>query len=380
MGLPAKKPAAASEANPVLERRRARNGNYLDIENVKGTEWQSWPRKRREDFVGQAVRYWRRKGFPYYALTRKEIQRELQWLKVYDYQNLFAGDEILSSNLGLRLANNFHPQMWHVRCTRYRSPFETFSDDRKLAQAIHRSLSIWADRRGANGSCLRRMLKSFSNTVGVSNFRPTVAAGIVQRYTPPKGRVLDFSAGYGGRLLGAHVTGRSYYGIDPSPSQVKGLRKMAAACRRETADAPSVAIHRAAAETALPLLRARSVDLVFSSPPYFDREKYGSEQEQSWVRYSTLEEWREGFMRRVIEQSARLLATDGYLVLNVAERPDSIAQMALEIARPLFVLERTWRMRLANLPYKRLTYADVYKWEPVLVFKKRVVGSRSTTT
>lgn len=312
-------------------------------------------------------------------LSRKEVRRELEWLKAYDYENVFAGDEILSSSLGLRLANNFHPQMWHVRCTRYRSPFETFSDDQKLARAIHRALNIWGDRCGANGSCLRRMLKSFSNTVGVSNFRPTVAAGIIQRYTPPHGRILDFSAGYGGRLLGAHTTGRSYYGIDPSPSQVRGLRRMAAACRREAAPAPPLAIHRAAAETALPLLRARSFDLVFSSPPYFDREKYGSEREQSCVRYSTLEEWREGFMRTVIEQSARLLVADGYLVLNVAERPDSIAQMALEIARPLFVLKKTWRMRLANLPYKRLTYADVYKWEPVLVFKKRVDRTRSTT-
>lgn len=354
-----------------MERRRRRVGpEKFAIESVKGAEWQDWPHRRREAFVKDAVRYWRSHGFPYYALNEAEIRRELAWLKNYDASRVFVGDEIRSSNLGLRLANYFHPQMWHVRCTRYMSPFEAFSNDAKLAAAIRKALTIWSDRYGANGSSLRRILKSFSNTVGVSNFRPTVAAAIIQRYSPPVGRVLDFAAGYGGRLLGAQITGRAYYGIDPSVSQVKGLTKMVAACRTAGRTPPAV-IRRGAAETILPRLCPASFDLVFSSPPYFDREKYGTEREQSFLRYPTLKEWCEGFLRRVIDEAARLLSRKGYLVLNVCEQPEGIAGMTLDIARHNFVLHKIWRMRLAKLPYKRLNRSEAYKWEPILVFKRR---------
>ena len=126
--------------------------------------------------------------------------------------------------------------------------------DARLAGAIRRALTIWPDRFGANSSSLGHILKSFSNTVGVSNFRPTVAAALIQRYTPSGGRVLDFAAGYGGRLLGAQITGRTYYGIDPSFSQVRGLTKMVRACQK-IGDAPPAIIRRNAAETILPQLR-----------------------------------------------------------------------------------------------------------------------------
>lgn len=354
-----------------MERGRTRDGHWaFEIEGTKGAEWKNWPPKRREAFIQEALRYWRGKGFPYYVLTDEEIRRELTWLKSYDATRVFAGDEILASNLGLRLANYFHPQMWHVRCTRYLSPFEAFSCDAKLAGAIRRALTIWPDRFGANGSSLRRILKSFSNTVGVSNFRPTVAAALIQRYTSPGGHVLDFAAGYGGRLLGAQISGRAYYGIDPSVNQVRGLMKMIRACKK-AGEVPSAVIRRSAAETILPRLRPASFDMVFSSPPYFDREQYGTEREQSFLRYPTLEEWRERFLRKVITESARLLVPGGHLVLNVCERPDGIAAMSLDLARCDFLLKKVWKMRLAKLPYKRLNRSDAYKWEPILVFKKR---------
>jgi SAM-dependent methyltransferase len=372
MGLSAKKLSFASETNSVLERGRRRiRHEQFEIESTKGAEWQNWPRARQDAFIREAVRYWRNKGFPYFALTDEDIRRELMWLKAYDVNRVFVGDEIIASNLGLRLANYFHPQMWHVRCTRYLSPFEAFCNDGRLAAAIRRALTIWPDRFPANGSSVRGILKTFSNTVGVSNFRPTVAAAIIQRYTPPCGHVLDFAAGYGGRLLGAQITGRMYYGIDPSVSQVKGMTKMIAACRMAGYASPAV-IRRGAAETILPLLPPASFDLVFSSPPYFDREKYGTERDQSFLRYPTLEEWRERFLKKVIDESARLLSPNGYLVLNVCEKPLDIAAMTLAMAQHNYLLNKIWKMRLAKLPYKRSNRSEVYKWEPILVFKKRV--------
>jgi SAM-dependent methyltransferase len=265
--------------------------------------------------------------------------------------------------------NSFHPQMWHVRCTKYHSPFETFSDDGALGRAIRKALLIWPDRYGANGSSLRRMLRSFSNTVAVSNFRPTAAMGILHRYSPLGGRVLDFAAGYGGRLAAALVTGRSYVGIDAGVQQAAGLLRMARRCRVNGVSG-QIKIRRAAAEDIMPHLRSMSFDLVFSSPPYLHRERYGSEPEQSFRRYPSAEEWLDSFLRPVIAHAGRLLRRGGYMVLNVNEGANGIGAAVREIASGEFEIETEWRMRLAKLPYKRSTPTDAYKWEPVIVFRK----------
>jgi SAM-dependent methyltransferase len=372
MGISGEEYRTPAPTRAVLERGSGRNGNANepDIEGTRGDKWQRWTPSERERFIDAAVVHWRQKGFPYYSLTNQQVESEIGHLRGYDPCRTLRGQEILANNLGLRLVNAFHPQMWHVRCTRYHSPYETFCDNRALGKAIRKALQIWPDRYGANGSSLRRMLKSFSNTVAVSNFRPTAAMGILHLYSPLGGRVLDFAAGYGGRLAAAQVMARQYVGIDAGVLQVKGLTRLA---RRLQQSCPSATaeIRRAAAEDLMPHLESGSFDLIFSSPPYFHREKYGEEPEQSFRRYPSLQEWYQGFLAPVIKQSARLLRRDGFLVLNVNEGTEGIATVVREMARKDFRIETEWRMRLAKLPYKRSSSAEAYKWEPVIALQKR---------
>ena len=156
----------------------------MDVERVKGAEWHAWSKSKKRRFLIRAVKYWRRKGFPYYKLTNDQIARELDLLVRYDAERCMRGRAIIASMVGLRLANYFHPQMWHVRCRGYNSPYETFKVDTKLLAAIEKALIIWPDRYSASAGSLRRILRSFSNTVGVHNFRPTVSKAIVNRFTP----------------------------------------------------------------------------------------------------------------------------------------------------------------------------------------------------
>jgi len=39
-----------------------------------------------------------------------------------------------------------------------------------------------------------------------------------------------------------------------------------------------------------------SIDLCFTSPPYFDCEKYSEESTQSYIKYPSRDEWLYGFM------------------------------------------------------------------------------------
>lgn len=342
----------------------------MDVERVKGAEWQAWSKSKKRRFLLRAVRYWRRKGFPYYALTKDQIAHELELLIRYDAERCVRGRTIIASMVGLRLANYFHPQMWHVRCTRYDSPYETFKVDAKLTAAIEKALTIWPDRYGASASSLRRILRSFSNTVGVHNFRPTVAKAIVNRFTPENGTIIDFSAGYGGRLLGALVLNRNYVGIDPSKEQVGGLRKMISECKDHLDYIRSATILCGPAEHLLSQLPPKEADLVFSSPPYFNVERYRPRTNQSYFLYRTLSQWLEQFLGPVTMQAARVLKRGGHLVINIANRPYPLSNWVKNNAPPSLRLVCEYKMKLSRFPFKRSARSTPFKSEPILVFRR----------
>jgi SAM-dependent methyltransferase len=106
----------------------------------------------------------------------------------------------------------------------------------------------------------------------IANFRPVAAKAIIRQLSGARARVLDFGAGFGGRLLGALALNRRYIAIDPARRQVRGLNRMV---RALSGIAPGIAdVRQACAEDLLPRMPSASIDLVFSSPPYFDLEGY----------------------------------------------------------------------------------------------------------
>jgi hypothetical protein len=65
-----------------------------------------------------------------------------------------------------------------------------------------------------------------------------------------------------------------------------------------------------------------SVDLLFSSPPYFDTERYSTEDSQSWKKYRTVEDWLNRFLFRSLENAFPTLKRNAWIALNVADSGD----------------------------------------------------------
>ena len=62
-----------------------------------------------------------------------------------------------------------------------------------------------------------------------------------------------------------------------------------------------------------------SLDFVFTSPPYFGWEAYGDEPEQSSIKFSTSDMWKEKFLKQTIKLTLITgLKQDKFLALNVA--------------------------------------------------------------
>jgi tRNA1(Val) A37 N6-methylase TrmN6 len=321
-------------------------------------------------WLEQARSHWRMLGFPYPHLSESERKREFAVLGSVEPKSILQRNLVKHSTVGLRLANSFHPQMWHVR-VHGRSPVEVFEDDDKLIRALRKAAIFWPNRRCWNGQCLRSVLR-IMHRQRVSNFRPTVSRALLHKYSGPGETILDFSAGYGGRLLGAMSLDRSYTGIDASPEQLNGLKRtVEAMCTESRAKTRLI---QGCSEDILPTWPSSSFSVVFSSPPYFNCEKYSEEATQSYIRYPNYDQWLDSFLRVILNESFRLLEKGGYLILNVANTDRfPIASDAKSFCHDYFGSPtKVLQMLIRRTPSDgRRRSRSPFRWEPVYVFRKK---------
>jgi tRNA1(Val) A37 N6-methylase TrmN6 len=181
--------------------------------------------------------------------------------------------------------------------------------------------------------------------------------------------VLDFCAGFGGRLLGTLTLKRHYIGVDPCSLQTSGLKNMIESLKDVAVG--TAEIHEDSAEEFLGSMPANSVDLVFSSPPYYDTEIYSEELTQSANKYRTYNEWLELFLHRTFEYAHRNLRPNGFFVINVADnRRFQLQADVLRIALPLFGRPKIVRMMMRCRPAQQWSTNQLFRWEPLYVFKK----------
>ena len=61
------------------------------------------------------------------------------------------------------------------------------------------------------------------------------------------------------------------------------------------------------------------LDMVFTSPPYFDREQYSDDEEQSFKAYPKYDDWRDNFLKPTLTNAYESLRNDRYLLWNIAD-------------------------------------------------------------
>jgi hypothetical protein len=145
-----------------------------------------------------------------------------------------------------------------------------------------------------------------------SQFKPQ-SAKVIYDFFDAK-NVLDFSAGWGDRLVGFHASNaESYVGIDPNSKLHPKYEAISELCntgkKTEFICSP--------AEDAD--LEDRVFDFVFTSPPYFTLERYSKEETQSWKRYPKMEKWLEGFLFPTLTKCWNHLSEGGRICVNIAD-------------------------------------------------------------
>ena len=122
------------------------------------------------------------KGFPYYPKDEKWRNNIYNMLLSFrrdtmiDHKNKVIGQ----STHGLNLAWSFMEHAWGIKCGKMKTPMEIWEDEEHLEKGINKILTgTFFTKREAHkitDSDMRAMLRRYSGTQMVSNFRPTAAA------------------------------------------------------------------------------------------------------------------------------------------------------------------------------------------------------------
>jgi hypothetical protein len=340
--------------------------NYEDIA-INRKAWDTFTPTQMGDYQEKVFAYYRRTGFPF-RYSQKEVDEDCRKLLNFDYRKTVSGDTIKQVMHGQTLCWSFHPHAWSVKCGDMLTPVQAFRDDALLRKVIAKRIAYGDNMSNA---AMRKALKTYSGVQAVSNFRALAAAVVYDLLLPAEGgHVYDPSAGWGGRLLGALICDRvkSYTATDPSKATWYGNDQLATEYNERGIP---VELVNCGSEK----FRADrdSIDLCFTSPPYFDCEQYSDEPTQSSSRYPSRDEWLNEFMRRTLENCYFGLKPSGLLAINIANvksyptlEDDFVALATANGWR----LVRTLSLALSTMMGTRGAGKDKFKFEPIFVFQK----------
>jgi len=295
------------------------------------------------------------------------------------------------------------------------------SETLKSGKVIEFSYLIrWYDK---TDGIFTKILQVFRLSLGqpAVNFPALTAKYLYERFTNHIQQdepliVYDSSAGWGGRIIGAMSSRKKlhYVGTDPNPDNyieelgITRYEYVADFYNKNCIDDYSESFGKffsteSSANTYHVFQEGSEVigehpdfqqykgklDFAFTSPPYFNRERYGDEGTgQSWDNYSTYDDWRDNFLKPTLVNIYNNLKNDRYVVWNIADikigsdkwyplEQDSIdilVELGMEYKGKLKML-MTRMVGLSpnseGVKNKVKVGNKWYKYEPMLVFHKK---------
>lgn len=316
-------------------------------------------------YVEDVFSYYKSNGYPHYPIDPEYRQKEFDKLKRVDIDRLYK-DGIISQHMaGLALCWSYMTHAVKVSCDGKRTPFDAFYDDDIFRKVILKRIK-YGD--GITDAGIRKTLKVYTGTQSVSNFRPTAACAIYNKYAN-NGDIWDMSGGYGGRLMGYIISNsRSYIATEPCGESFEKLIDMLF----DFGEGKHIEIYKEGSEVYQP--DKNSLDLCFTSPPYFNTEAYSTEETQSYIKFPTKESWREGFYKQTMRNCYHGLRSDGKMIINTAnvrtykDLVDDTIKCAEEVGFKLIGVDK---MALSKMFGTKLKDGDGFKYEPILIFDKK---------
>lgn len=181
--------------------------------------------------------------------------------------------------------------------------------------AKKRKLEKKGGRKLTTREATKRYTPAKRHDRGVSIFDPVLAELVFRWFAPPKARVLDPFAGGATEGVVAAKLGLDFVGIEIRESQVRSNRRQA----RAIGVSPTWLTGDAGKLDELVPPKER-FDLVFSSPPFYDLERYGGGK-ADLSEAANYADFKHG-LSRVLALSLRRLRDDRFAVFHIGEIRD----------------------------------------------------------
>jgi predicted small integral membrane protein len=193
----------------------------------------------------------------------------------------------------------------------------------------------------------------------INQFRPMIAKWVYHLLKPRIG-ILDFSAGWGGRMLAAMSMGIPYIGIDANKKLEASYRNM-------------IKTYEPYADVRIIFKPSETVDvsqfkydLVFTSPPYFMIEEY-----EKMPAYQSKQGFLDIFFIPVVMNVWKHLAPGGNMALNMPEEMYNAIKHILPKVKRQLLLPLSNRHPVNTAKGAKLGTEDKERHEIIYVWNKR---------
>lgn len=295
-----------------------------------GPSFISLPINEQEDWVRKVLSYVRANGFEHLLPRPSENEKDAKSIFLAESQKLIHEDCIGFSSTGSTYMLSFFNNFWDAKAKGMLSPRQVYENDKYLSEIIREAI---IEGRFPRRHTLIRKLRRYRSNKSISLFMPCMAKAIYDNFSYEGSKVIDFCAGYGGRLLGAMSSKKviSYVGIEPNLKSYLSLNSLRENFSKVNGIQKEVLIMNQDSKV-LQSFPDGSFDLCFTSPPYFNAEEYSEDVSQSCLQYEHYDEWIEKFLFFSVNESVRVAKK---VIINIANTgpykiADDLRKWALE--------------------------------------------------
>jgi hypothetical protein len=228
-------------------------------------------------------------------ISEAERRKELAKLDNYDARvnaRSFAGNKYL-----------YHYQMENLCKTRVRpdSLYDIMQDDAKYEKLYNKAVKL--DR---SGTLANRLFEAERFNGAVVLFKPTTAKFVYQKYNAKN--VLDPTAGWGGRMLGAYALDIAYTGIDTNINLKPAYDNMIEEMGKDNLNM----IWESCMDVDFSEI---DYDFVLTSPPYINLEKY-----ENMTPFETDKVFYTKFLIPLIDKCLKHIRNNGWVCFNISPK------------------------------------------------------------
>lgn len=254
-----------------------------------------------------------------YNYSEEDLRKD--WKKLIDVKEFKTGAQFKP---GMKLCQHFFPNFWHIENEHGLSFAKAWNDpvlmDKVRLWGLQGMSQLWL-------SWIRRAVYMAAGLPNSSFYRPHFSKQITLMTNKKSGVLFDPCAGWGGRMLGTVSNGWKYIACEPNSDTYDNLQRLIHFLNISD----RVEIYNVPAES-FDYDRLNDIDVVLTSPPYFNLEVYTKDMNQSYNKFDSYDKWMTFWLQPLIENCIDKLSEDGVSAWNVMNfKKNDIVKDVLDI-------------------------------------------------